>query len=126
MKTIEEAKQRSKEFLNMFLEVRKNFPEVKLNKNGDEENYQIFFIGNKVVGTDYELSTWEKVPILSCNIERFAEQHPTRPLEYYLSLKLNYRGYSSSEDYLMSDFEYYAQCKIALEKASKDFLTTNV
>lgn len=121
MKTQEEAIQKAKHLYALFMDVRKQFPDVTLNKSGEDNNYQVYFVGNKTAGTDYELNMWKTVPILHCCVVKYSNVN-----EYFLDMRLNYRGHKSSEDWLMSDADFKKQVKIAFESAIKEFMVCNV
>jgi hypothetical protein len=126
MKNREEANQKVKDFFNWFMEVRKDFPNVELDKNGNDLEYQVFFIGDKKVGSDYELTCWKAVPILQCGVRQYSETHPTKSNQYYLELRLNFRGSSSSQDGELSELDFKEQVRKAFIGASKDFLTEKI
>ena len=126
MKTLEEALQKSKKIYDVFMEVRKEFPNVKLQKSGDDFDYNVFFIGNKTVGSSYDLTAWKDVPILSNCIRRYANHHPTLSGQHFLDMRLNFRGQSSSEDWQMSDDELRIQCRKSFDRASVDFLVNEI
>lgn len=126
MKTREEANRRVNDLFNWFMEVRKGFPNVELNKNGNDIEYQVFFIGDKRVGSDYELTCWKDVPILQCGVRQYSETHPTKSSQYYLDLRLNFRGSSSSQDGELSELDFKEQVRKAFIGASKDFLTEKI
>lgn len=126
MKTREEAEEKSKDLFNWFMEVRKEFPNVQLNKNGNESEYQVFFIGNKTVGSDYELNCWKEVPILKSKILQYSPTHPLYANDFFLDLRLNFAGSNSSEDWLLPEDILKSKIKKAFTRASEDFLNNSI
>lgn len=123
----DEAQLLATKFLKLFLEVRRDFPQTKLDyKNDNGYNYTIYFIGNKAAGNDYELNMWKTVPILECELRQFSERHPVTPNEYYLDLKLNFRGHNSSDDYKMDEATFRGEVTKAFKNAIKDFLINEI
>jgi hypothetical protein len=126
MNTKEQANLKCVEFYNWFMEVRKEFPNVELQKSGNDVAYKLYFIGNKSVGDDYELTCWKEVPILECKIMQYSPNHPVEPNQYYLDLSLNFRGYSSSEDWKMDEKKFKEETKKAFIGAIDDFIIEKV
>ena len=124
--TEQEAKQKSTHFLNLFMQVRKKFQECKLEKNGDDVDYAIYFIGNKTVGSDYALNTWKTVPILECRVHQYSPSHPIYPGQFFPDLRLNYTGSQGSEDFKMSDERFIEKCTKAFNRCKQDFLTNEI
>lgn len=69
--------------------------EFTVNREGD--NFYIFIIGNKVAGRKYELETWKSDPVVSFEVRRYSEVHPTIPNQEYVDLRVHYCGGWSSE-----------------------------
>ena len=63
----------------------------------DEAHFQVFIVGNKIAGSDYEKNMWKTVPILACSVQHNSDNHPTEPGKERLDLRVNYSGSWGSE-----------------------------
>lgn len=126
MKTRQEAEQKSKEIYGWFMEVRKEYPEAKLQQSGDDVQYEVYFIGNKTVGSNYELNAWKTVPILLSRLNRYSDIHPTSAGQFFLDLRVNFAGGGSSEDWKLDEVKMKDKMREAFISAISDFLTREI
>lgn len=126
MKTREIAIEKSQQLFDWFMDVRKEFPEVTLHKSSESGPYEVYFIGNKIVGTDYELDMWKKIPLMECRISKYTSNHPTMKDEFYLEFRLSFRGSASSDDWKMDEELFKLEVRKAFLGAINSFIVCEI
>ena len=121
MSNKESVTEKCKSIYKWFMEVREEFPQVQLQMNGGDLDYQIYFIGNKTIGEDYYVNCWKEVPMLSCNIRRYVGRE-----DYYLDMRLPFRASHGSEDWKMEEEKFKAETRKSFIRAIDDFLIKNI
>lgn len=118
----EEAKIRANNIFNLFVIVaNKEFPKLKFSISSNPPCCEIFIIGNKIVGNEYDMEMWKKVPIFIMNIHRYS----VIPYDYFLDLRVNFgRLGNSSDNWKKSKADLVEIIRDSLKQAEYDFTIT--
>jgi hypothetical protein len=122
LSTHEEIDIRANQIYDTFLECCSAYPHVKFQISGRKPYCEVYIIGNKSVGSNYDLTMWKDVPIFKMRPTRFSSSHPTTPNEYFLDYSICFSGYSGSEDWRKNSNDIKKQINDALKNAVYDFI----
>ena len=118
LKTDEEAKERAFDLLILFIHCARTFPNLKFSVSGSLPFCEIFIIGDKKVGSEYDMEMWKKVPILK--IER--QSYNYKPFHRFLYLNVKFTPISGgSESWKLPQEKLVEIYMDALKHAEYDF-----
>lgn len=127
LKSSEEVDQRATDIYELFKERVADFksknPQVdlKISISGVYPYVQGFVQGNKVVGSNYDMTVWKTVPIYKCHLQNFSDGSG-----YYLDLAINFVQSRGSEDWRLDEEKLSEKMDDALRNAAKDFIESPV
>ena len=126
MKIKREALSKMLELLNLFDEVLEEdrFKDIIINDvlNHNEEGNTIYLIGNKTV-PEKTIPKLKKIVLLKMKVDQYSKIHPTKSLEYFINISLNFRPRRSSEDWNLPKEKFKQQVRVCLTNANAEFLT---
>jgi hypothetical protein len=121
LETLEEATKRANDLLLLFIQCKSNFPNVNFSISAQPPFCEIFIIGDKKVGSEYDMEMWKKVPILKIELNRYN----FFPNNFFLTFSISFGTFGRcSRDWKLPHDKLVEKYMDALTRAVYDFTMT--